>query len=74
MITTRFGGTVVIVAGCMEKGEVCIILEDSRGTLRCRTVPICELKADGGIHEIQAAIERGNKAAKEDLYGGKDEG
>jgi len=57
MIYTRFGLTVTIVKGDIEKGEVDIEYKED-GRIRETTIDF--LRADNGIQEIQESIEKAN--------------
>ena len=58
MITTRFGSEVTVKSGNIAKDEVDVIRAD--GSIL--QTYIAELKADGGIKEIEEAINKANNA------------
>jgi len=58
MITTRFGSEVTVKSGNIAKDEVDVIRAD--GSIL--QTYITELKADGGIKEIEDAIKKANNA------------
>ena len=57
MITTRFGSIVTVKSGNIAIDEVDVIREDGR----ILHTYISELKADGGIEEIEEAIKKANE-------------
>lgn len=59
MIYTRFGNEIEIVSGNILKGTV--TYERCADGKRFENVWVGELKADGGIHEIDKAIEEANE-------------